>query len=121
MQGQVVSEGEPIHNVIFSLFSRDDDATSHCGLDTPSVSFPVQEDSDWKLVCQTFSDLKGQFQFPVVQSGHYKIVPLYQGENIRFDITPATFEFDVEDSHRILTQNFEVFHHQFINLVIQLT
>jgi uncharacterized surface anchored protein len=113
VQGQVVSEGEPIQNVIFSLFSRDDDATSHCGLDAPSVSFPVEEGSDWKLVCQTLSDLKGQFQFPVVQPGHYRIVPLYQGENIRFDITPATFEFDVEDSRLILTQKFEVCHHRF--------
>jgi protocatechuate 3,4-dioxygenase beta subunit len=113
VQGQVVSEGEPIQNVIFSLFSRDDDATANCGLDAPSVSFPVEENSDWKLVCQTFSNLKGQFQFPVVQPGHYKIVPLYQGENIRFDITPATFEFDVEDSRLILTQKFEVIHRQF--------
>jgi hypothetical protein len=103
----------PIQNVIFSLFSSDDDATSHCGLDAPSVSIPVEEGSDWKLVCQALSDLKGRFQFPVVQPGHYKILPLYQGENIRFDITPATFEFDVEDSRLILTQKFEVYHHRF--------
>lgn len=108
VQGQVTSEGEPIQNVIFSLYSRDADATSHCGLEVPSVSSPVQEDSGWKLVCQTSSDLKGQFLFPVVQPGHYKIVPLYQGENIRFDITPASFDFDVEDSRLIMTQKFEV-------------
>lgn len=108
VEGQVISEGEPIQNVIFSLYSRDEDATSHCGLDAPSVSSPVQDDSGWNLVCQTSSDLKGQFHFPVVQPGHYKIVPLYQGENIRFDITPATFDFDVEDSRLIMTQKFEV-------------
>lgn len=108
VEGQVISEGEPIQNVIFSLYSRDEDATSHCGLDAPSVSSPVQDESGWNLVCQTSSDLKGQFHFPVVQPGHYKIVPLYQGENIRFDITPATFDFDVEDSRLIMTQKFEV-------------
>ncbi len=108
VQGQVVSEGEPIQNVIFSLYSLGEDASSYCGLGAPAVSSPLQESNDWKIVCQTSSDLKGQFLFPVVQPGHYKLVPLYQGENIRFDITPAIVELDVEDSRVVMTQKFEV-------------
>ena len=108
VQGQVVSEGEPIQNVIFSLYSLDEDFSSSCGLGAPSVPSSVQENDNWKIVCQTSSDLKGQFLFPVVQPGRYKLVPLYQGENIRFDITPAIVEFDVEDSRLVMTQKFEV-------------
>lgn len=109
VQGQVFSEGEPIQNVVFSLYSESEDASSNCGLNVPTVSSPIQESSGWKLVCQTTSDLKGQFLFPVVQPGRYKLVPLYQGENIRFDITPASIELTVEDSRVVMAQKFEVF------------
>lgn len=108
VQGQVFSEGEPIQNVIFSLYSESEDASSSCGLNAPTVSTPIQESGNWKLVCQTTSDLKGQFLFPVVQPGSYKLVPLYQGENIRFDITPASVELTVEDGRLVMAQKFEV-------------
>lgn len=110
VQGQVFSEGEPIQNVIFTLYSeRSNDATSNCGLNAPLESTSVEKHENWELVCQTSSDLKGHFVFPVVQPGRYKLVPLYQGENIRFDITPAAVEFEVEDTKLIMSQKFEVF------------
>lgn len=120
VQGRVVSEGEPIQNVIFSLYSSNEDATSHCGLSAPSAPSPIPEDSDLKLVCQTSSDLKGEFRFPVVQPGHYKLVPLYQGENIRFDIKPSVTDFDVEDGAVVMSQTFEVLSTLFFKVIIML-
>ena len=108
VQGHVSSEGEPIQSVIFSLYSEREDDSSYCGLNAPSISIPNQETGAGKLICQTSSDLKGQFFFPVVQPGRYRLVPLYQGENIRFDITPAAVEFNVDDGNVIMAQKFEV-------------
>lgn len=109
VRGFVSSEGEPIQNVIFSLYSQQpSNGASFCGLSAPSVIPPAEGTTGWKLMCQTVSDLKGQFSFPVVSPGHYKLIPLYQGENIRFDINPAAVEFDVEDGSVDMKQKFEV-------------
>lgn len=109
VQGQVSSEGEPIQGVIFSLYSQGKGAPSslHCGLGAPST--PVANIPDWTLTCQTVSDLKGRFVFPTVPSGQYRLVPIYQGENIRFDITPRSVDFSVEDDSLTMPQMFEVF------------
>lgn len=109
VRGHVSSEGEPIQNVIFSLYSHDSNGASFCGLSAPSVAPPAEETAGWSLICQTISDLKGQFSFPVVPPGHYKLIPLYQGENIRFDINPASVEFHVEDNSLNMPKKFEVF------------
>jgi hypothetical protein len=36
------------------------------------------------------------------------MVPLYQGENIRFDILPNAVDFEVEDGSLTIPQKFEV-------------
>nr|CAG4643284.1 EOG090X07YB [Ilyocryptus agilis] len=108
VHGHVSSEGEPIQGVEFSLYSQNRDAMpSHCGLNAPSVSDRSIVEG-WNLVCQTISDVSGRFVYPVVPSGHYKLVPLYSGENILFDITPSSYEFDVEHDSVTLPRKFEV-------------
>ena len=104
VQGHVTSDGEPIQGVKFSLYSKSQSATS-CGLE--SVGESINEDG-WNLICETLSDLKGSFLFPVVPPGHYKMVPVYRGENIQFDIRPSMIEFDVQDESHIIAQKFEV-------------
>lgn len=107
VQGQVSSDGEPIQGVIFSLHSQNSKAaasSSLCGLAPPTVPSSIP---GWSLACQTVSDPQGRFLFPVVPSGHYRLVPLYQGENIRFDITPPHVDFDVEDDSLVMPQKFE--------------
>ena len=108
VDGFVSSDREPIQGVIFSLYSQGQDASYHCGLSAPSVATPISLSGDWRLVCQTVSDVKGRFYFPVVSPGRYKMVPLYQGENIRFDILPNAVDFDVEDDSLTIPQQFEV-------------
>ena len=105
VRGRVISDGEPIQGVIFSLYSQAEDISSSCGLE-PVAAEVINE--NWKTVCQTVSDLKGQFLFPVVPSGKYKLIPLYQGESIKFDIQPSVADFEVEDGDILLTQIFEV-------------
>jgi len=105
VQGGVISDGEPIQGVIFSLYSQTEDVSSSCGLE--SVSTEVLNEN-WRTVCQTISNPKGQFIFPVVPSGKYKLIPLYQGESIKFDIQPSVVELEVEDGDVLLSQKFEV-------------
>ena len=93
VQGRVISDGEPIQGVIFSLYSQTDSSVNELE--------PVS-------TYQTVSDLKGQFIFPVVPSGTYKLVPLYQGESIKFDIQPSVIDLEVEDNNILLSQKFEV-------------
>ena len=119
VRGYVSSEGEPIQNVIFSLYSRESDSASFCGLSAPSAVPPAEGTAGWSMICQTVSDLKGQFSFPVVSPGHYKLIPLYQGENIRFDINPASIEFDVEDNSLNMPNKFEVIYcYAFLIIII---
>ena len=108
VDGDVSSDREPIQGVIFSLYSQGQDASYHCGLSAPSVASPISVSGDWRLICQSVSDTKGHFNFPVVSPGRYKMVPLYQGENIRFDILPNAVDFDVEDGSLTIPQQFEV-------------
>lgn len=107
VQGRVISEGEPIQGVVFSLYSRGNKPPPswHCGLAAPSVPITIP---DWSLNCQTVSDLNGRFFFPTVPAGQYKLIPLYQGENIRFDITPSAVDIEVEDGGLTVSQTFEV-------------
>lgn len=105
VRGDVISEGEPIQGVLFSLYSDHEDSAGGCGLEPVSRSVI---DGDWRLLCETVSDLKGQFVFPVVSPGRYRLVPLYHGENIRFDIRPPFMEFQVEDSSLNIHDQFEV-------------
>jgi hypothetical protein len=44
----------------------------------------------------------------VVSPVHYKMVPLYQGENICFDVLPNTTDLDVEYSSLTIPQQLEV-------------
>lgn len=108
VRGQVSSEGEPIQGVEFSLYSTSlDAAPSHCGLSVPSTAARSAV-KGWNLICQTISDPNGRFYFPIVSSGNYKLVPLYSGENILFDITPSSLDFDVEHDSVTLPRKFEV-------------
>lgn len=107
VDGSVSSDREPIQGVIFSLYSQGQDTSYHCGLSAPSVASPITVSGDWRLICQSVSDIKGHFNFPVVSPGRYKMVPLYQGENIRFDILPSVVDFDVEDGSLTIPQQFE--------------
>jgi len=105
VQGGVISDGEPIQGVIFSLYSQTEHVPSSCGLE-PVLREVIN--GDWNSVCQTVSDPKGQFMFPVVPSGKYKLIPLYQGESIKFDIQPSVVELEVHDGDIFLLEKFEV-------------
>ena len=48
-------------------------------------------------LCHVVSNEKGQFTFPSVPPGSYKVVPHYEGpHSLKFDVRPVVIDFTVE-------------------------
>jgi len=47
-------------------------------------------------LCHIKSDNKGEFIFPVVPPGEYKLVPFYKGSHTQFEVTPSTLDLSVK-------------------------
>lgn len=53
------------------------------------------------------SSSTGEFNFPVIPTGSYFVLPYYKEKNIHYQ--PDTIEFFVKHGSVVLEQNFEVF------------
>lgn len=109
VNGQVISEGEPIKGVHFLLF-------------VSVIGPPIQEIKGCKkeliksfaqrphlkFLCYVSSDNDGKFTFPSLPSGNYKLIPFYKGEYIEFDVYPAEIDFSVEQGSVIFHEKFQV-------------
>ena len=60
-------------------------------------------------LCHIISDGKGQFTFPSIPPGSYKVVPHYEGpHSIKFDVRPVEIAFTVKHESLKIDTEFKV-------------
>jgi hypothetical protein len=60
-------------------------------------------------LCHVISNEKGQFTFPAIPPGSYKVVPHYEGpHSIKFDVRPVEIDFIVEHESLKIDTVFKV-------------
>jgi hypothetical protein len=65
-------------------------------------------------LCHVISNEKGQFTFPSIPPGSYKVVPHYEGpHSIKFDVRPVEVDFTVEHGSFKIDTEFKVSTHVF--------
>ncbi|XP_063960103.1 BOS complex subunit NOMO1-like isoform X2 [Lytechinus pictus] len=106
VRGKVMSEGEPIKNVFFILFSDTVKKGDVTGCQKSGVNGYQSEGKS--PLCHVQSDVEGQFVFPSLGSGEYRVVPFYKGEHTTFDVVPSSLQFTVEHNTVQLPTVFQV-------------
>ncbi|XP_030833422.1 nodal modulator 3 [Strongylocentrotus purpuratus] len=106
VRGKVMSEGEPIKNVFFILFSDTVKPEDVAGCQKSVVNGYQSEGKS--PLCHVQSDVDGQFVFPSLGSGVYRVVPFYMGEHTTFDVVPSSLQFTVEHNTIQLPTVFQV-------------
>ncbi|CAB3359921.1 Hypothetical predicted protein [Cloeon dipterum] len=99
VSGKVTSDREPIGGVSFVLHGENSMKTKPPGcLESPTG------------LCRVESGPNGEFSFPVLQPGSYRLVPHYAAskEGIAFDVRPKELKFTVKHNSLTLTQEFQV-------------
>lgn len=107
VQGRVLSEGEPIKDVYFILFSPTvvQKDVSGCNK-TPLTGY--QAPAGMSPLCSVQSNEQGVFLFPSLPTGQYSVVPFYKGEHITFDVIPTSMDFAVKHDSLQLKTSFKV-------------
>nr|XP_023680948.1 nodal modulator 1-like [Paramormyrops kingsleyae] len=108
VSGEVRSDGEPMKEVTFLLFSatvRKEDIT---GCNSAPVEGSLPGDAALSFLCSVVSREDGAFTFPSLASGEYTVVPYYRGERITFDVAPSRMVFRVEHDSLQLEPIFRV-------------
>ncbi|KAF4080021.1 hypothetical protein AMELA_G00165660 [Ameiurus melas] len=107
VSGEVQSDGEPMKEVTFLLYSA---TMIHeiSGCSSTPVDGALSDDSSFVYVCSARSREDGTFSFPCLPSGEYTVVPYYRGERITFDVAPSRLDFRVEHNTLKLEPVFRV-------------
>ncbi|XP_047221175.1 nodal modulator 1 [Girardinichthys multiradiatus] len=108
VSGEVRSDGEPMKEVTFLLYSATVTREDISGCNTSPVDGADHEDSSLVYLCSTQSRNDGTFTFPSLASGEYTVVPFYRGERITFDVAPSRMNFKVEHNSLKLQPIFRV-------------
>ncbi|XP_030637275.1 nodal modulator 1 [Chanos chanos] len=108
VSGEVQSDGEPMKEVNFLLFSATMTTEDISGCDTALVDGASSGDASLTYLCSTQSGEDGTFSFPCLGSGEYTVVPYYRGERITFDVAPSRLDFRVEHRSLKLEPIFQV-------------
>uniref|UniRef100_A0A8C9RQ87 NODAL modulator 1 n=2 Tax=Scleropages formosus TaxID=113540 RepID=A0A8C9RQ87_SCLFO len=108
VSGEVRSDGEPMKEVTFLLFSATVKKEDISGCNTLPVEGLLLDDDSIFFLCSVLSREDGTFTFPSLASGQYTVVPFYRGERITFDVAPSRMEFKVEHSSLQLEPIFRV-------------
>ncbi|XP_076872142.1 BOS complex subunit NOMO1 [Brachyhypopomus gauderio] len=106
--GEVQSDGEPMKEVNFLLYSATTAQEDISGCSVAPVDGVVVRDSALAYLCSVQSRQDGTFCFPCLPSGHYTVVPDYRGDRITFDVAPSRLDFKVEHSSVRLKPIFRV-------------
>ncbi|XP_017337862.1 nodal modulator 1 [Ictalurus punctatus] len=107
VSGEVQSDGEPMKEVTFLLYS----ATvmqEISGCSSTPVDGALSDDPSFVYLCSAQSREDGTFSFPCLPSGEYTVVPYYRGERITFDVAPSRLDFRVEHNSLKLEPIFRV-------------
>ncbi|XP_038065332.1 nodal modulator 1-like isoform X2 [Patiria miniata] len=105
--GHVMSEGEPIKDVHFLLFSDTVSKEDVTQCDTTPVKGYTNAQGKTPL-CSVTSTEEGKISFPSLPSGQYTMVPFYQGQHITFDVMPTSMDFSVAHDSVTLPTTFKV-------------
>ncbi|KAM6942338.1 BOS complex subunit NOMO3-like [Lycodopsis pacificus] len=106
--GEVRSDGEPMKEVTFLLYSATVKKEDVGGCNTSPVEGADPGDSSLVYLCSALSREDGIFVFPSLASGEYTVVPFYRGERITFDVAPSRMNFKVEHNSLKLEPIFRV-------------
>ncbi|XP_037620100.1 LOW QUALITY PROTEIN: nodal modulator 1 [Sebastes umbrosus] len=108
VSGEVRSDGEPMKEVTFLLYSAAVKKEDVGGCNTTPVEGADPGDSSLVYLCSALSREDGTFVFPTLASGEYTVVPFYRGERITFDVAPSRMNFKVEHNSLKLEPIFRV-------------
>uniref|UniRef100_A0A3Q3IUZ5 Prealbumin-like fold domain-containing protein n=1 Tax=Monopterus albus TaxID=43700 RepID=A0A3Q3IUZ5_MONAL len=108
VSGEVRSDGEPMKEVTFLLYSASVKREDISGCNPSPVEGADSGDSSLGYLCSALSREDGTFIFPSLASGEYTVVPFYRGERITFDVAPSRMNFKVEHDSLKLEPIFRV-------------
>ncbi|XP_061684858.1 BOS complex subunit NOMO1 isoform X2 [Syngnathoides biaculeatus] len=108
VSGEVRSDGEPMKEVTFLLYSATVKRENVKGCTYSPVEYADSGDSSLIYLCSALSRDDGTFTFPSLSSGEYTVVPFYRGERITFDVAPSRMNFKVEHNSLTLEPIFRV-------------
>ncbi|XP_061578826.1 BOS complex subunit NOMO1 [Cololabis saira] len=108
VSGEVRSDGEPMKEVTFLLYSATVKREDVTGCNMSPVEGADSGDGSLIYLCSTLSRDDGTFTFPSLASGEYTVVPFYRGERITFDVAPSRMNFKVEHNSLRLEPIFRV-------------
>ncbi|XP_074485022.1 BOS complex subunit NOMO1 [Sebastes fasciatus] len=108
VSGEVRSDGEPMKEVTFLLYSAAVKKEDVGGCNTTPVEGADPGDGSLVYLCSALSREDGTFVFPTLASGEYTVVPFYRGERITFDVAPSRMNFKVEHNSLKLEPIFRV-------------
>ncbi|XP_036954741.1 LOW QUALITY PROTEIN: nodal modulator 1 [Acanthopagrus latus] len=108
VSGEVRSDGEPMKEVTFLLYSATVKREDVGGCNMSPVEGADSGDSSLIYMCSALSREDGTFVFPSLASGEYTVVPFYRGERITFDVAPSRMNFKVEHNSLKLEPIFRV-------------
>ncbi|XP_049269934.1 LOW QUALITY PROTEIN: nodal modulator 1-like [Rhipicephalus sanguineus] len=110
VRGEVFGEGDPIRGVHFVLASDKSETGAKVALrgceDSPPRGFSLP--AGLHFLCTVTSGSDGQFVFPAVPPGSYKLLPFYKAERIEFDIAPRQAVFSVKHGGHRFPNKFQV-------------
>lgn len=108
VSGEVRSDGEPMKEVTFLLYSTTVNREDVVGCNSSPVEGAESGDDSLAYLCSALSGDDGAFVFPSLASGDYTVVPFYRGERITFDVAPSRMNFKVEHNSLKLEPIFRV-------------
>ncbi|XP_077461040.1 BOS complex subunit NOMO1 [Stigmatopora argus] len=108
VSGEVRSDGEPMKEVTFLLYSARVKRENVKGCNFSPVEGADTGDSSLIYLCSARSREDGTFTYPSLSSGEYTVVPFYRGDRITFDVAPSRMNFKVEHNSLTLKPIFRV-------------
>ncbi|XP_034043318.1 nodal modulator 1 [Thalassophryne amazonica] len=108
VSGEVRSDGEPMKEVTFLLYSTTVKREDVSGCNVSPVEGADPGDGALVYLCSALSREDGSFTFASLASGDYTVVPFYRGERITFDVAPSRMNFRVEHNSLKLEPIFRV-------------
>ncbi|RWS26889.1 nodal modulator 3-like isoform X2, partial [Leptotrombidium deliense] len=108
--GKVESDGEPIKGVQFSLYSKVKHEKDVAALSSCNKS-PVElksKESNLNYICHVVSGPDGKFLLDNISPGDYKLVPIYRGQYIKFEVKPEEVDIEIRHKHVEVSPVFQV-------------
>ncbi|XP_074594811.1 BOS complex subunit NOMO3 [Brevipalpus obovatus] len=113
LSGRVTSDGEPIRDVHFALFSLSPASKSlpqGCDQSPIKVTYKRLEEAKKKgtYLCYQRSNNDGSFEFENLSPGKYRLIALYIGNNIEFEVKPPLVDFEIKHAPLRIKEEFRV-------------